>query len=187
MSSSPRVTRLSSPVFEVGISPSPLGTADAALVSDNDNPAAPNIGRALLRRFRFEVSFACIANSFHTSADVLDRWAAFRSDAKTIYTEQETPHRRTLSEPVPSNFRNFLTKPVISGKTGHFWQNRSFLAKPVHQFTQRSGLTCLPGSGEVFSPSPRSSQVPGSGSQGALGSRPGNIRVDTLPPVIASF
>src|SRR5262249_21802184 len=73
MSSSPRATRLSSPVFEVGISPSPLGTADATLASDNDNPAAPNTGRALLRRFRFEVSFAWgIVNSFHTSADVLD-------------------------------------------------------------------------------------------------------------------
>src|SRR5215471_2157436 len=54
MSSSPRVTRLSSPVFEVGISPSPPGTADAALASDNDNPAAPNTGRALLR---FEACF----------------------------------------------------------------------------------------------------------------------------------
>src|SRR5262245_13616371 len=53
MSSSPRVTRLSSPVFEVGISPSPLGTADAALARDNDNPATPNTGRALLR-FVFE-------------------------------------------------------------------------------------------------------------------------------------
>src|SRR5215813_3124710 len=78
MSSSPRVTRLSSPVFEVGISPSPLGTADATLASDNDNPAAPNTGRALLRRFRFEVSFAWgIVNSFHTSADVLDSGHAF--------------------------------------------------------------------------------------------------------------
>src|SRR5262249_8673653 len=120
MSSSPRVTRLSSPVFEVGISPSPLGTADATLASDSDNPAAPNTGRALLRRFSFEVSFAWgIVNSFHTSADVLERWAAF-GDAKTIHTEQETPHRRTLSEPHPINFRNFLTKPVVSDKTGRF-------------------------------------------------------------------
>jgi len=58
ISSSPRVTRLSSPVFEVDVSASPLGTADAPLASDNDNPAAPNTGRALLRCFRFEVCFA---------------------------------------------------------------------------------------------------------------------------------
>src|SRR5262249_26923156 len=104
MSSSPRVTRLSSPVFEVGISPSPLGTADATLASDSDNPAAPNIGRALLRRFRFEVSFAWgIVNSFHTPSDVLDGRAAFRSDTNTFCTRVRTPHRGTLSEPIPSN------------------------------------------------------------------------------------
>jgi len=36
----------------------PPGTADAVPTSDNDNPAAPNTGRALLRRFRFEGCFA---------------------------------------------------------------------------------------------------------------------------------
>src|SRR6516225_3721262 len=124
MSSSPRVTRLSSPVFEVGISPSPLGTADAALVSDNDNPAAPNTGRALLSRFRFEVSFACIANSFHTSADVLDRWAAFRSDAKTIHTSKKHLTGELYPNPfhqifgILSRNRSFLTKRVVSDKTG---------------------------------------------------------------------
>jgi hypothetical protein len=46
-------------VFRVGISaPGPPGIADAPLASDNDNPAAPNTGRALLRRFRFEGCFA---------------------------------------------------------------------------------------------------------------------------------
>jgi hypothetical protein len=35
----------------------PPGTADAVLASDNDNPAAPNTGRALLRRFCFEACF----------------------------------------------------------------------------------------------------------------------------------
>jgi hypothetical protein len=33
--------------------------ADTPLASDNDNPAAPNSGTALLRRFRFEYCFAC--------------------------------------------------------------------------------------------------------------------------------
>jgi hypothetical protein len=39
--------------FTVG----PPGTAEAVLAIDNDNPAAPNTGKALLRRFRFEVCF----------------------------------------------------------------------------------------------------------------------------------
>ena len=88
---------MSSPVFGVGISPSPIGTADAALVSDNDNPAAPNTGRALLRRFSFEVCFAWdIVNSFHTPTDVPDRWGAFRSYASML----EQFRRRKLFEPV---------------------------------------------------------------------------------------
>jgi hypothetical protein len=33
----------------------PPGAADAVLASDSDKPAAPNTGKALLRRFRFEV------------------------------------------------------------------------------------------------------------------------------------
>jgi hypothetical protein len=45
---------LPSPVFDVGIfTAGPPGIADAPLVNVNDNPAAPNTGRALLRRFRF--------------------------------------------------------------------------------------------------------------------------------------
>src|SRR5262249_18322605 len=36
----------------------PAGSADAPLASDNVNPAAPNTGRVLLRRFRFEASFS---------------------------------------------------------------------------------------------------------------------------------
>src|SRR5262249_18874109 len=94
MSSSPRVTRLSSPLFEVGISPSPLGTADAALASDSDNPAAPNTGRALLRRFSFEVCFAWgIVNSFHTPADVLDSGHAFFGATPITLYSAITPHR----------------------------------------------------------------------------------------------
>src|SRR6516164_7390202 len=106
MSSSPRVTRLSSPVFEVGISPSPLGTADAALVSDNDNPAAPNTGRALLRRFSFEVCFAWgIVNSFQHPADVRDGWADFV---------------RPKLECVPqSKFQSSHEISEVSDKTGH--------------------------------------------------------------------
>src|SRR5262245_45014376 len=107
MSSSPRVTRLSSPVFAVGISPSPLGTADATLASDSDNPAAPNTGRALLRRFRFEVSFAWgIVNSFHTSADVLASWAAFRSDGQYLVIRAHN----VAVKPEFKKFRKFLTK-----------------------------------------------------------------------------
>jgi hypothetical protein len=44
-------------VFLGGISTA--GAPDAPLASDNDNPAAPNSGKALLRRFRFESRFAC--------------------------------------------------------------------------------------------------------------------------------
>jgi hypothetical protein len=50
---------LPSPLPEVGkFTAGPPGTADAVPTSDNDNPAAPNTGRALLRRFRFEGCFA---------------------------------------------------------------------------------------------------------------------------------
>jgi hypothetical protein len=49
---------LPSPLPEVGKFPAgPPGTADAVPASDNDNPAAPNTGRALLRRFCFEGCF----------------------------------------------------------------------------------------------------------------------------------
>src|SRR5262245_58058611 len=94
MSSSPRVTRLSSPVFEVGISPSPLGTADATLASDSDNPAAPNTGRALLRHFCLEVCFAWgIVTSFHTPADARHAGhALFGATPLTLYSAI-TPHR----------------------------------------------------------------------------------------------
>src|SRR5262249_34354121 len=119
MSSSPRVTRLSSPVFEVGISPSPLGTADAALASDNDNPAAPNTGRALLRRFCFEVCFAWgIVNSFHTPSDVLDGRAASSERRQYLYQSDKRPRGELYPNPSPQNFRVF-------------WQHRSFLTKPV--------------------------------------------------------
>jgi len=62
-------------VFRVGISAAgPLVTADAPLASDNDNPAAPNTGRALLRRFRFEACFACdMAESSHTFGQMFDQ------------------------------------------------------------------------------------------------------------------
>jgi len=64
-----------SPVFEVDVSASPLGTADAPLASDNDNPADPNTGRALLRCFRFEVCFAWgIVNSFPPDARQVGRF-----------------------------------------------------------------------------------------------------------------
>jgi hypothetical protein len=46
-------------VFDVDIFVTgPPGTADAPLASDNDNPAAPNTGKALLRRLCFEACFA---------------------------------------------------------------------------------------------------------------------------------
>jgi hypothetical protein len=59
-------------VFGVGISAAGApGTADAPLTNANDNPAAPNTGRALFRRFRLETCFACdMAASFHTFGDV---------------------------------------------------------------------------------------------------------------------
>lgn len=36
------------------------GPADAPLASENDNPASPNTGTALLGRFRFEVRFCIV-------------------------------------------------------------------------------------------------------------------------------
>src|SRR5262249_11911593 len=115
MSSSPRVTRLSSPVFEVGISPSPLGTADAALVSDNDNPAAPNTGRALLRCFSFEVCFAWgIMNSFHTTG------GPHFSERRQQLCGKAITSRRRYSKPISAEnfFRSFLIKPVILDRRG---------------------------------------------------------------------
>jgi hypothetical protein len=42
-------------VFGGGITAAgPLGVADAALATDSDSPAAPNTGKALLRRFLLE-------------------------------------------------------------------------------------------------------------------------------------
>jgi hypothetical protein len=35
------------------------GASDAPFANENDKPAAPNTGRVLLLRFRFEVCFAC--------------------------------------------------------------------------------------------------------------------------------
>jgi hypothetical protein len=81
---------LPSPLPEVGkFTAGPPGTADAALASDNDNPAAPNTGRALLRRLCFEF---CLAWGIVTSS-MLDRWAAFRSDSRHICTRVITSLR----------------------------------------------------------------------------------------------
>src|SRR5262249_41681162 len=50
----------------------PTGTADAPLASASDNPAAPNTGRVLLRRFRFEACFTRdMAKSSHTFGQCL--------------------------------------------------------------------------------------------------------------------
>ena len=87
-------------MFDVGIFAAPLGTADAALVSDNDNPAAPNTGRALLRRFSFEVCFAWdIVNSFHTPTDVprqVGRFSELRQHAGTVPQEEVIRTRRMI-------------------------------------------------------------------------------------------
>ena len=54
-----------------GSAAGPPVVADAPLASDNDNPAAPNSGRALLRRFRLESCFACdmVASSWSRRRD----------------------------------------------------------------------------------------------------------------------
>ena len=51
------------------------GTADAPLVSANDKPAAPNTGRVLLRRFRFE---AC------SMRDMVEFLPYLRADVRPI-------------------------------------------------------------------------------------------------------
>jgi hypothetical protein len=62
---------LPSPLPEVGkFTAGPPGTADAVLASDKDKPAAPNTGRALLRRFRFEACF-----EFDIVESSIPRWA----------------------------------------------------------------------------------------------------------------
>src|SRR6516165_2382683 len=110
MSSSPTVTRWSSPVFEVGISPSPLGTADAALASDNDNPAAPNTGRALLRRFSFEVCFDWgIVNSFHTAADARQVGRFFGATPISVPKAINAPEENFIHR---QKFVEFLPKPA---------------------------------------------------------------------------
>jgi hypothetical protein len=61
----------------------PPGTADAVPASDNDNPAAPSIGRALLRRFSFEVRFAWdIVNSFPSFGRCSKGGLLFKSDSR---------------------------------------------------------------------------------------------------------
>jgi hypothetical protein len=49
---------------------------------------------------------------------MLDRWAAFRSDAINFVQRDNTP--QGPFEPVPAGifFRNFLTKPVILDRRG---------------------------------------------------------------------
>ena len=48
--------------------------ADAALASDNDNPAAPNNGIAHARFFRFEPCFARdMVESSHTFGQIFDQ------------------------------------------------------------------------------------------------------------------
>ena len=60
------------PVFGVG--KFTVGPPDAPLTSENDNPAAPNTGKALLRRFRFEACFACdMAGTSHTFGEHSDQ------------------------------------------------------------------------------------------------------------------
>jgi hypothetical protein len=58
ISSSLRATWLPSPLPETGkFTAGPPGTAEAVPASDKDKPAAPNTGKALLPRFRFEGFF----------------------------------------------------------------------------------------------------------------------------------
>jgi hypothetical protein len=60
------------PVFGVGIFTA--GPPDAPLASENDKPAAPNTGRALLLRFRFEACFARdMADTSHTFGQCSDQ------------------------------------------------------------------------------------------------------------------
>jgi hypothetical protein len=61
---------LPSPLPEVGkFTAGPPGTADAGLARDNDKPAAPSTGKALLRRFRFEDCFVWDMSVLHHSKE----------------------------------------------------------------------------------------------------------------------
>ena len=63
--------RAMSPLFESGITPAgPLGAADAPLATDNDKPAAPKIGKALIRRLRLEYWPVSDMGSSHDIAPV---------------------------------------------------------------------------------------------------------------------
>jgi hypothetical protein len=67
------------------------------LASDNDSPAAPSTGRALLRRFRFEDLFVCDMGPFstipHTQTLVFDLslfvWKIFFRSALVLSSRQE--------------------------------------------------------------------------------------------------
>jgi len=92
---------LPSPLPEVGkFTAGPPGTADAVLASDNDNPAAPNTGRALLRRFCFEVCFAWGIDKLLLLSAASRSYAAHNSS-------------KPIRGPSDRYFRNFLTKPVV--------------------------------------------------------------------------
>jgi len=89
---------LPSPLPEVGkIAAGPPGTAEAVLASDNDNPAAaPNTGKALLRRFRFEPfsEFDMIAPSplGGPSTPSLEVWLQPPQTAQGSYCEMTQPY-----------------------------------------------------------------------------------------------
>jgi hypothetical protein len=58
-------------MFRVGMSAASLPiAADVPLASDNDNPAAPNVGTVFPRRFRFEDCFACDMLEYPIHANV---------------------------------------------------------------------------------------------------------------------
>jgi hypothetical protein len=63
------------PVFGVGIFTA--GPLEAPLASENDKPAAPNTGRALLLRFRFDACFERdMAATSYTFGQCSDQWIA---------------------------------------------------------------------------------------------------------------
>ncbi len=82
--------------------------------SDNDNPAAPNTGKALLRRFCFEVCFAWgIVHSFPTP-QVARGVGRFKSGGYCLCKPDNLVARTSFK-----NFRNFLTIREFPDKTGH--------------------------------------------------------------------
>jgi hypothetical protein len=99
----------------VGVSAAgPPGAADAPTASDKDNPAAPNAGKAFVRRFRVEASFVRnIAESSVVKArDVLSIYIALASISQCQSHDcSKLLEKRKMNAVAVLSFRSFPRRP----------------------------------------------------------------------------